>query len=191
MLLVVIVSAIIIPYTPVNAFFGFVPPPPTYFLALAGILGVYALLAEAVKGWFYKRNAYRLEQVLIPKRKPFYLTRTARFMQDMIAVISIRIEDEISIDSLTEDLKSVLTYPLNLNQLVRNLQHLRRSGLISVDWQRRTVKREKTLKEYVRNNVAKSETWSTIAEDWSKIYRALQDKYGRVNSEYQELLSAT
>jgi hypothetical protein len=168
-----------------------VPPPPAYFLALAGILGVYALLAEAVKGWFYKRNAYRLEQVLIPKRKPFYLTRTARFMQDMIAVISIRAEEEISIDSLTEDLKSVLTYPLNLNQLVRNLQHLKRSGLISVDWQRRTVKREKILKEYVRNNVAKSETWSTIAEDWSKIYRALQDKYGRVNSEYQELLSAT
>jgi hypothetical protein len=190
MLLIVISSAIIIPYTPVNAFFGFVPPPPAYFLALAGILGAYALLAEAVKSWFYKRNAYRLEQVLMPKRKPFYLTRTARFMQDMIAVISIRAEEEISIDSLTEDLKSVLTYPLNLNQLVRNLQYLRRSGLISVDWQRRTIVREKALKEYVKKSVATSEEWSTLVDDWSKIYRIIQGKYGKVNLEYQDLLSA-
>lgn len=98
MLLVIIVSAIVIPYTPVNTFFGFVPLPPAYFLALTGILGAYALLAEAVKSWFYKRNAYRLEQVLIPKRKPFYLTSTARFIQDMVAVISLRAEEEISID---------------------------------------------------------------------------------------------
>jgi hypothetical protein len=188
MLLAVIVSAVIIPYTPVNVFFGFVPLPPTYFLALAGILGAYALLAESVKSWFYKRNAYRLEQVLIPKRKTFYLTRTARFMQDMVAVISLRAEEEISIDSFTEDLSSAITYPLNSNQMVRNLQHLRRAGLISVDWHRRIIKREKPLKEYVQKDVVDSEMWPIIAEDWRKISIAIQKRRDKLNVEYQELL---
>ncbi len=188
MLLVVIVFAITIPYTPVNAFFGFVPPPPAYFLALAGILGAYALLAEAVKNWFYKRNAYRLEQVLIPKRRPFYLTRTARFMQDMIALVSLRAEEEIAIDSLTEDLNSIITYPINPNQVVRNLQYLRRSGLINVDWHRKIIKREKPLKEYVKKNVVDSEMWPTLAEDWRKIYAIILSKRSGVNIEYQQLL---
>ncbi|MCJ7423494.1 magnesium-translocating P-type ATPase [Candidatus Bathyarchaeota archaeon] len=69
MLLSVISFAIIVPFTPVGAFFGFVPPPPAFFLALVGILGAYALLAEGIKRWFYKRNAQRLEQVLVPTRK--------------------------------------------------------------------------------------------------------------------------
>jgi hypothetical protein len=188
MLLVVIVSAIIIPYTPINAFFGFVPPPLTYFLALAGILAAYALLAEGVKNWFYKRNAYRLEQVLIPKRKPFYLTRTAKFMQDMVAIISLRFEDEISIDILIEDLNNVVTYPINPNEIVRNLQHLRRSGLISVDWHRRVVKREKPLREYVKKNVVESDMWPVIAEEWRKINAAIKNRRGSVNAEYQKLL---
>jgi Mg2+-importing ATPase len=186
MLLVVVASAVIIPYTPVNAYFGFVPPPPTYFLALAGILGFYAVLAEAVKSWFYKRNAYRLEQVLIPKRKPFYLTRSAKFMQDMVAVLSLRLEDEISIDSLLEDLNSVITYPINQNELFRNLQHLRRAGIINVNWHTRMIKREKPLKEYVKKNVIESDMWPTIAEDWMKISASIQNRRGAVNSEYQE-----
>jgi Mg2+-importing ATPase len=74
MLLSVISFAIIVPYTPVGAFFGFMPPPPAFFLALVGILGAYALLAEGIKRWFYKRNAQRLEQVLVPKRKTIQST---------------------------------------------------------------------------------------------------------------------
>ena len=65
MLLSVISFAIIMPFTPVGAFFGFVPPPPAFYLALAGILGAYALLAETVKKWFYKRNANLLEQIRV------------------------------------------------------------------------------------------------------------------------------
>ena len=45
------------------------PPPPAFYLALAGILGAYAVLAETVKKWFYKRNANRLEQVQSCKSK--------------------------------------------------------------------------------------------------------------------------
>ncbi len=72
MLLSVISFAIIVPFTPAGSFFGFVPPPPAFFLALVGILGAYALLAEGIKRWFYKRNAQRLEQVFVPKRKAIH-----------------------------------------------------------------------------------------------------------------------
>jgi hypothetical protein len=188
MLLTVISFAILIPYTPVGAFFGFVPPPPLYYLILAGILGAYALLAETVKKLFYKRYGHRVEQVLVPKRKSVFSSKTAKLMQDMVAVISLRFEDEISIDSLFEDLKSALNYPIDADRIVRNLQHLRRSGLISLDWQKRTIKREKPLKEYVEKNVVEGELWSAFGEDWLRITDVIQNKRSKVNAEYQELL---
>ena len=189
MLLTVISFAIIVPYTPVGGFFGFVPPPPAFYLALAGILGAYAVLAETVKRWFYKHNAHRLEQVRVPKVKTVYSDRTVRFMQDMIAVISLRPDDEFSIESLTDDLNSAINYPINPNQLARNLQYLRRSGLISVDWTKRTIKREKTLKDYVKKDVFSGPMWATIGEDWRKINAVILNKWGKVNPEYQQLLT--
>jgi hypothetical protein len=33
-----------------------------------------------------------------------------------------------------------------------------------------------------------SELWPKIAQDWHKISKTIQEKYGKVNSEYQELL---
>ena len=188
MLGAVISFAIIIPYTPIGAFFGFVPPPLAFYLALAGILGAYTLLAETVKRWFYKRYGHRVEQVLVPKRKTVYSSRTAKFMQDMVAVISLRFEDEISIDSLIDDLTSAVNYPLDQDKMMRNLQYLRRTGLISVDWHRRVIKREKLLKEYVKSNASARENWSAIAEDWRRIHSIILNKYGNVNAEYQELL---
>ena len=189
MLSFVIAFAMIVPYTPLGAFFGFVPPPPTFYLALAGILGAYALLAETVKRWFYKRNANLVEQVLVPKRKTVYsVGKSARLMQDVIAVISLRSEDNISIDSLTEDVKSVSPQPINPERIVKDLQYLRRSGFVSIDWQRRTLTRKKTLKTYVKNEVMNSQTWPTIAEKWRRINRILQKKYNIVNVEYQEQL---
>ena len=189
MLLTVISFAIIVPYTPVGEFFGFTPPPPAFYLALAGILGAYALLAETVKKLFYKRYAYRLEQVLIPKRRSVYVSRTAKLVQNMVAVISLRSEDEISIDSLIEDLSLTVTYPIDPDQVAKNLQHLRRTGLVSVDWHNRTIRREKALKDYVTSNVLAGEMWPTIAGDWSRVKKAIEGKYGKVNPEYQELLS--
>jgi hypothetical protein len=189
MLLAVISFAIIIPYTPVGAFFGFVPPPPAFYLALAGILGAYAVLAETVKRWFYKRYGQRVEQVLVPKRKTVYSGRTVRFMQDMIAVISLRPEDEFSIESFTEDLGSAINYPINSNEMIRNIQYMTRSGLISVDWNRRIIKREKSLYEYVKKNIISGEMWSTVGENWRKINAVILNKHGKVNPEYQELLT--
>lgn len=145
------------------------------------------MLTELVKNWFYKRNAYRIEQTLVPKRA-YYVTRTAKLMQDMFAIISLRAEDEFTIESLTNDLNSAITYPINSNQMARNLQYLRRSGLISVDWNKRTIKREKSLSEYVKKSIIRGPIWPTLGEDWRKINNILLNKHGEVNAEYQQLL---
>ena len=130
----------------------------------------------------------RVEQVLVPKRKTIYSSRTVKFMQDMVAVISLRFEDEISIESLTEDLNAALNYPYSPDQIVRNLQHLQRSSLVKVDWQRRMIKREKALSEFVKKNVINRETWSNIAADWKKISTFIQSKHKTINNEYQNFL---
>jgi P-type Mg2+ transporter len=189
MLASVIAFALLVPYTPLGTFFGFSPLPLGFYLALAGILGAYAVLAEAVKRWFYKRNAHRLEQVRVPKAKTVYSDRAVRFMQDMIAVISLRAEDEFSIESFTDDLNSAVSFPINSNELVRNLQYLARSNLITVDWTKRTIKREKTLKDYVKNTIDSAPLWSTVGEDWRKVNAIVLNKRGKVNPEYQELLT--
>lgn len=88
MLLFIIGFAMTVPYTPVGSFFGFVPLPPMFYLALAGILGTYTILAETAKRWFYKRNAQRLEQVLVPRRTTAYSGKAQKFMHDVISAIS-------------------------------------------------------------------------------------------------------
>ena len=181
--------ALILPFTPIGELFDFVMPPFTFFLVLTGLIGAYLVLTEAVKRWFYKQYAYRLEQVLIPKRPSrLYLSKTARLMQDMVAVICLRSEDEISIDSLLDDLKGSVSYLLDQELFSHNLQHLRRVGLISFNWQKRTIKREKSMKDYVTKQVINSELWPKIADDWRKISGTIQSKHNKVNMEYQNLL---
>jgi len=67
--------ALIIPLTPLGALFRFVEPPFTFFIILAGLIGAYMMLVEIVKKWFYKRYAYRLEQVLVPQKKSWALSK--------------------------------------------------------------------------------------------------------------------
>lgn len=183
----ILAFALILPFTPLGEVFGFVAPPSLFFVTLTLLLGAYLVLAEFVKNWFYKRHAYRIEQVLVPKRT-LYVTRTAKLMQDMIATISLRVEDEFTIESLTDDLNSAITYPINSNQMARNLQYLRRSGLISVDWSKRTIKREKSLGDYVKKSIIGGPMWPNIREDWRKINNILLNKHGAINVEYQQLL---
>jgi Mg2+-importing ATPase len=61
--------ASIVPFTPLGALFGFVEPPLTFFIVLAVLICAYLILVEIVKRWFYKRYAYRLEQILMPQRR--------------------------------------------------------------------------------------------------------------------------
>ena len=186
--IIILAFALILPFTPLGEVFGFVTPPPLFFLILLLLLGAYIMLAEIIKNWFYKRHAYRIEQTLVPKRA-LYVTRTAKLMQDMIAAISLRVEDEFSIESLNEDLNSAITYPINSNQMARNLQYLMRSRLISVDWNKRTIKREKSLGDYVKKSIIGGPIWPKISDEWRKIDAAILNKRGKVNPEYQQLLA--
>jgi hypothetical protein len=109
-------------------------------------------------------------------------------VQDIAAVICLRAENEISFDNLLGDLSSSVNFPVDSDQVLQNLQHLRRGGLISVDWHKRLIKREGSLKEYVAKRVVTSEMWSIILEDWLKINRTIQEKHGEVNPDFQEFL---
>ncbi|MFO0015895.1 MAG: magnesium-translocating P-type ATPase [Synechococcaceae cyanobacterium] len=52
--LLVVVVAVMLPWTPLGALFGFVPLPPLFLVMLGGILAAYVLSAEAVKHRFYR-----------------------------------------------------------------------------------------------------------------------------------------
>ena len=185
----IITFALVLPYTPLGEIFMFIKPPAIFYIALAAILGAYVALAEIVKSWFYRRYGYLLEQTLIPPKKiGIYLTKTAKLIQNVIATICLHPEDKITVDSLLEDLKRSMEYPLDYHQVGHTIQYLKRAGLISFDWRQRTIKKEKPLKEYVTRHLMTSELWPKIAQDWHKISKTIQEKYGKINSEYQELL---
>ena len=63
----VVAVAFILPYTMFGSIFGFSPPPLVFYLALAGLIAAYMFLVEVVKKWFFKRYAYRLEQIVPQK----------------------------------------------------------------------------------------------------------------------------
>jgi P-type Mg2+ transporter len=57
--LLVVALAVLLPFTPLAGFLGFVAPPPTFFVVLVGMVILYLLIVEQVKQWFYKRYASR------------------------------------------------------------------------------------------------------------------------------------
>ena len=134
-----VAAALIIPYTAI----GYSVPlcaSSTVVLRLLShcMIVAYLFLAEIVKKWFYKRHAFRIEQALVPKRKTLYLSKSARLVQDVAAVVCLREENEISFDSLIEDLSRSLNYPIDSDRVYQSLQYLRRGGLIDVDWHNRS-----------------------------------------------------
>jgi Mg2+-importing ATPase len=185
----IVAVALIIPYTYFGeTYFGFVHPPLLFYPVLLGLVGTYLVLAEVVKRWFFKRNSYRVEQVLVPKKRGLYFSRTARLVQDIVAVICLRQDDEISIDSLLSDYTSSVNYPINPDEVVQNLHHLRRTGLISIDWHKRTITRSGSIRDYVTKYVVSQSIWPIVIEDWIKISRIIQERYGSINPQYSELL---
>jgi Mg2+-importing ATPase len=185
----IVIFALVLPYTLLGEIFKFVKPPITFYIALATILSAYIALAEIIKSWFYKRYGYLLEQILIPPKKiGMYLTKTAKLVQSVIAVICLRPEDQITVDSLLEDLDRSTEHPLDHYQAGHAIQHLIRAGLISFNWRERTIKREKPLKEYVTKQLITSELWPKMAQEWHRISKFILEKYGKINLEYQKLL---
>ncbi len=56
--LFIVTIGIIIPFSPLATPFGFVPPPPTYFIALVCIIIIYLFLVQFVKRQFIKKFGY-------------------------------------------------------------------------------------------------------------------------------------
>ena len=52
--LLVVAVAVVLPFTPLGTYLGFVPPPPLFFVVLAGMVTFYLLMVEQVKQWFYR-----------------------------------------------------------------------------------------------------------------------------------------
>lgn len=53
--LAVVAIAALLPLSPLGAFFGFVAPPPAFYLILAAMVCAYLAIVEAAKRWFYSR----------------------------------------------------------------------------------------------------------------------------------------
>jgi len=54
----IVATAILIPFSPLAKSFGFVAPPPLYFLILFLMVSTYLLLVQLVKKWFIKKYGY-------------------------------------------------------------------------------------------------------------------------------------
>jgi len=182
----IIVFALALPYTWLGTVFRFVQPPIQFYLALAAIISAYLILVEAAKGWFYRKYGHRLEQMLMPSRGiGLYLSRTMRVTQDIIAMIYLRDENEIPINSLISDLEHAVSYPISPEEIYRSLQYLRKANLVSINWHEGKIRREKAMKDYVEKYVF-SELWPNILDDWRSISIFLKARYGKINQEYHQ-----
>ncbi len=54
----IVTIGLMIPFTPLGRYFGFVMPPASYFIALILIVGFYLLMVQTVKSWFIKKYGY-------------------------------------------------------------------------------------------------------------------------------------
>jgi Mg2+-importing ATPase len=185
----IIAIALTIPFTSFGeTYFKFTPLPLEFFAVLAVLVLTYIALAEVVKRWFHKRNSYYVEQILVPKKRGLYLSKRSRLVQEIIAVICLRVEDKIFFDSLLGDLSRSLKYPINHREVVQNVNHLHRAGLINVNWDTRTIQREDTIREYVSEYVETRTIWSMVNKDWIRINNTIIETYSEANPEYKELL---
>jgi len=57
--LLVVCLAVAFPFTPPGTYFGFVPPPLSFFPILAGLVLFYLFAVEGIKQWFFRRFADR------------------------------------------------------------------------------------------------------------------------------------
>lgn len=52
----IVALGVILPYTPLGVWFGFVPVPVIFLLAVFGLVACYLVLTQAVKRWFFRRH---------------------------------------------------------------------------------------------------------------------------------------
>jgi Mg2+-importing ATPase len=182
----VVAFALIMPLTVIGDWFQFQDPSATFYAFLAAFVVVYLTLVEAVKRRFYRHYAGRLEQALVPQKVPTfgprYLSPAARLVQNAIAVICLRPEEQITTDSLLSDLGEGLKYPVDPEQYVHALHHLKRAGLVDIDWRRGTVSRLDSVKVFV-TDLRKGEIWPSVRDDWRRIAHVIEARYGKLNQD--------
>ena len=54
----IVTIGLILPFTPLGKYFGFVAPPLAYFIALIVIVTMYLFMVQRVKGWFIRKYGY-------------------------------------------------------------------------------------------------------------------------------------
>jgi hypothetical protein len=188
----VVAVAISLPFTPLGNLFQFYKFPLDlstleFFLFLVAFVLTYFTMVESLKRLFYKRYAQSLEQILVPVKGPPLITPTVRLTQNTVALICLRLEGEISTDSLLDDLKAIMAYPVESDQVIRNLHYMRRTGLVDVDWRKGMITRKPSMKGYV-DKLTKSDLWPRVADDWQRIGSLVQSRHKQVNPEYRKLL---
>lgn len=52
--LTVVSLAILLPFTPLGSYLGFVPPPPLFFIIIGCMVAIYLSMVEVAKQWFYR-----------------------------------------------------------------------------------------------------------------------------------------
>ncbi|WP_230369250.1 cation transporting ATPase C-terminal domain-containing protein [Paludibacterium denitrificans] len=55
--LMVVATAVLLPFTPAGVHLGFVPPPASFFFILIAMVLFYLLVVERIKQWFFQRFA--------------------------------------------------------------------------------------------------------------------------------------
>jgi Mg2+-importing ATPase len=55
----VVLLAVVLPFTPIGSYFGFVPPPLSFYMILAGLVFFYLIAVEVIKQRFFRRFAER------------------------------------------------------------------------------------------------------------------------------------
>ncbi len=166
-------------YLPINRFFELTTLP----LNLLGIVILvtmgYVGATEIVKLAYFKK-------LVRPRTKPTVTAHTR--LLDIVAVVCLRFENEITVDSLLDDLSSSVAYTLDPKRVIQNLYHLRRASLVKIDWRRGIIRRDEPIKAYVMKH-ATSKSWQETAKNWRRTMQVIQSKYGRVNPEYNILFS--
>jgi Mg2+-importing ATPase len=91
----VVAVGILLPLSPVGQWFQFDTDFPIQFFAfLTAFIIIYLILVETLKRFFYKRYAYRLEQMYVPHKRISYRTPASVSTQNMAAATSFTLPDK-------------------------------------------------------------------------------------------------
>ena len=124
-----------------------------------------------MKFYFYKRYAYRVEQVIITKKVPvYYVNKITQLIHTMISLISLYPTDTLQIDRFLNDLNNFSNYSYDSGQIGKAFQYLRRGKLITFDLKGKNMIRKPELTTYFTTILTSDKSWPNIFEEWKRAY---------------------